>query len=100
MTDTVISRWGTPIRLTDERWSHIVEGHSELVGLRPRVLNALENAERILEGNNDELFAVQESEPGKWIVVIYKELNGDGHVITAFLTSKERWLNRRRQLWP
>lgn len=100
MTDIVISRWGTPIRLTDERWGHIVGGHSELMGMRPSVLNALENAERILEGARGELLAVQEREPGKWIVVVYKELSGDGYVITAFLTSKERWLNRRRQLWP
>ena len=100
MTDIVISQWGTPIRLPDERWAHIVEGHSELAGMRPSVLNALENAERILEGTKGGLLAVQEREPGKWIVVVYKELSGDGHVITAFLTSKETWLNRRRQLWP
>ena len=33
MTDTVISRWGTPIRLTDERWSHICRaGYSGGIG--------------------------------------------------------------------
>ena len=100
MTDVVISRRGVPVRLTDERWAHIVDEHSELAGLRPAVLDAVELANRILEGSRGELLAVKEREPGKWIVVVYRELSGDGFIITAFLTSKGRSLSRRRQLWP
>lgn len=100
MTDAVTSRRGVYVRLTDERWSHIVEEHNELIGLRPAVLDAVELAERVLEGGRGELLAVKGREPGKWIVVVYREFDTDGFIITAFLTSKGRTLSRRRQLWP
>jgi len=32
-----LSKHGIPIRLTDERWSHITEEHSELTGMRMNV---------------------------------------------------------------
>lgn len=38
MTDLVASVHGVPIRLTDERWSHVVEEHTELAGMRLDVL--------------------------------------------------------------
>ncbi len=41
MVDLVLSRHGVPIRLTDERWSHITEEHCELAGLRSEVLEAI-----------------------------------------------------------
>ena len=47
-----------------------------------------------------ELLAVREHEPGKWLVVVYRELNGDGFIITAFETSRIARLRRRRQIWP
>lgn len=96
----VFSRNNIPIRLPDERWLHIVEGHEELIGLRHAVIETVAQPERILEGNRGELLAVREHEPGHWIVVAYTELNGDGFVITAFVTSKWRRLERRRQVWP
>jgi hypothetical protein len=30
--DIAISKAGVPIRLTDERWHHIVENHDDLAG--------------------------------------------------------------------
>ena len=38
MPGIVLSPTGVPIRLTDERWSHIVEEHNELARLRLDVL--------------------------------------------------------------
>ena len=32
MTETARSRNGIPIRLPDERWIHLTEGHSEMAG--------------------------------------------------------------------
>ena len=34
---------GVPIRLTDERWDHIVDSHPELASYRETILDALEN---------------------------------------------------------
>ncbi len=53
MIAIVPSKNGVPIRLTDERWTHITEEHSELAGLRLEVLQAIAEPERILEGERD-----------------------------------------------
>ncbi|MEA3438130.1 MAG: hypothetical protein U9R43_16825 [Thermodesulfobacteriota bacterium] len=100
MIETVLSQNNIPIRLTDERWAHITEEHCELAGMRLEVLEAIENPSRILAGGEEELLAIQETEKGKFLVVVYRELNNDGFIITAFLTRRIKSLNRRKQIWP
>ena len=100
MKYVVTSIQGFPIRLTDERWTHITEEHCELAGMRLEVLETVVNPERILQGGEDERLAIREIDPGKFLVVVYRELTDDGFVITAFLTRRSQWLNRRKQLWP
>src|SRR5215475_16200149 len=95
MTATVNSTNGVPIRLTDERWVHVTEEHSELAGLRLEVLETVANPIEIFAGNRDELLAVREIEPGKYLVVVYCESQQDGFIITAFLTRKGQALRRR-----
>ena len=100
MTGTARSIRGVPIRLTDERWAHITEQHCELAGLRDEVLAAVARPERVLAGGAGELLAVREVEPGKSVVVAYREDGADGFVITAFVTRRLESLARRVQLWP
>jgi hypothetical protein len=100
MVTVVLSKNGAPIRLTDERWAHIVEEHGELAGLRLDVLEAISDPQRVLAGGVDELLAVREIEAGKCLVAVYKELQQDGFVITAFVTRRLAWLDRRKQVWP
>ena len=85
--DTTISRNGVAIRLTDERWQHIIEEHAELLGLLDDVLKTIGDAERVLSGSAGELLAVRMMELGKAMVVVYREVDAaDGFVITAFVT--------------
>lgn len=100
MTETVTSKNGAAIRLTDERWSHITEEHAELAGLKWDVLETVSQPERILVGGAGELLALKKQTDGKTLVVVYREDIDDGFVITAFLTRREVALNRRKQLWP
>lgn len=100
MTKPVISKNGVPIRLTDERWTHIIEEHCELAGLRLEVVETIERPMRIHLGSQGELLAVREIAVGKWLVVVYRELRDDGFVITAFMTRRMQSLNRRKQVWP
>lgn len=100
MVFVVLSKHGVSIRLTDERWAHITEEHCELAGLRPDVLETVENPERVVTGQDQERLAIREFEPGKYMVVVYREMGHDGFVITAFLTRRKQSLDRRRQLWP
>lgn len=100
MTSDVTSKNGLPIRLTDERWTHITEDHAELAGMRLEVLEAISQPERVLAGGEGELLAVRELEVGKFLVVVYREMDKDGFIITAFITRRVGSLDRRTQLWP
>ncbi len=100
MVDIVQSLSGVAIRLTDERWGHIGEEHTELAGMRHDVWETMERPDRVLAGNRGELLAVREIESGKWLIVVYRETDDDGFIITAFLTRRERSLFRRRTVWP
>ena len=100
VTGNVFSKNRVSIRLTDERWSHITEEHCELAGMRLEVLETVADPSRILAGNEGELLAVREVSSGKYLVVVYREQEGDGFIITAFMTTKSKSLTRRTQLWP
>ncbi len=73
MVHTVLSKNEVPVRLTAERWAHIVEEHNELAGLRLDVLETVADPERILAGGAGERLALREHEPGKWTVVVWRE---------------------------
>ena len=100
MVGVAISKNGVPIRLTDERWCHVAEEHCELAGYRMEVLQRVADPERVLAGGAGELLAVRHVESGKCLVVVYREYQEDGFVITAFLTRRARSLERRTQIWP
>ena len=101
MSEKVVSRNGIPIRLTEERWAHIVEEHGEMEGLRADVLRTITEADRVFAGSFGELLAVRTVETGRALVVVYKETTAnDGFIITAFRTSRFAALERRKQLWP
>ena len=68
--------------------------------MRLETLETIVNPSKILEGGDGELLAVREIEKNKFLVVVYRELISDGFIITAFLTRREQYLNRRRQVWP
>ena len=100
MTETVTSKNGLSIRLSDERWAHITEEHCELAGWRLEVLETVANPARIYSGNAGELLAAREIEAGKFLVAVYRELATDGFIITAFLTRRIKSLERRQLIWP
>jgi hypothetical protein len=69
-----------------------------LPGMRSDVLDAVTDPARIYAGNARELLAVKEVQLGKWLVVVYGEVERDGFVITAFATRRVASLERRKQL--
>lgn len=89
-----------PIRLTDERWIHIVENHDDLAGRRDETLRTVETPDMVVKGQSGELLAVQLRTPLS-LVVIYKEISHtEGFIITAFQTSKiKSLLKTRKTIW-
>ncbi len=60
----------------------------------------LSSPDRVLGGQQEELLAIREIVPGKWLVVAYREVGEDGFVVTAYATRRARQLDTRIQIWP
>ena len=101
MNHTTYSVNNIPIRLTDERWNHIVENHDDMAGYYYDVLESVSNPTWVMEGDRKDLWAVKLISKTKAILVIYKESkeNNDGFIITAFITTKINKILKRRILW-
>jgi len=84
--DVATSVNGIPIRLTYERWYHIVENHDDLASHFHDLLDIIESPEFVIRGNGGSLKATRNLGRRKWLVVVYRELSrADGFVITAFM---------------
>ena len=102
--DIAISLNKIPIRLTDERWYHISTGHPEVSDYYYEILEAIESPSIIYKGRDRDLIAVKnidfEDISEKFIVVVYKELNiTDGFIITAFISNKTNYLDKKEIVW-
>ncbi len=101
MKDVAYSVNNIPIRLTGKRWIHIVENHEDMAGYYFDVLEVVNNPSYVLDGDEDELWAVKYINKVKVFLVIYKESKrkNDGFIITAFTTTKIKKLLKRRIIW-
>lgn len=101
--EIIASKNNVPIRLTYKQWAHIVETHDYMSGCLDIVIETLSDPDCIVRGWTDELIALKHyaktviSE--KNAVVVYKEMERDGFVITAFMTSRPEQIRRRGILW-
>ena len=104
----VTSMNGIPIRLTEERWLHIIEYHRELEPLQQEILLTVADPIKLY-------FAPPPMEPNyagvrvfpklvkaglaRNLVVHYREISpSDGFILTALVISDKR-LEKRFKLW-
>jgi len=88
---------GVPIRLTDERWEHILYRRPEMASFIETVLDAVGDPEYILRGYKGTLIAVMHLGDSSFLNVVYRELsNRDGFIITARI---ERQLDKSKIIW-
>ena len=87
------------IRLTEERWQHIIFAHIELENEIEFVLYAVSNPDYILKGTDDEFLAAIYKHADRLLVVVYKEETTDGFIITAYYTKKIEKLLKKEILW-
>ena len=96
--DLAFSVNDVPVRLTDERWAHIVENRDEVAGHREDCLNVVEDPDLVTAGYAGALVAVRGYGRDRYLAVVYREIDdNDGFIVTAYFTSK---VNRGRQTWP
>jgi len=97
MTGIAFSVDGVPIRLTDERWFHIVENHDDMAGYSDDVLETIENPAMILPGHRGSLMATRSCGHKRLLVVIYRKISRqDGFGITAFFTDE---VDQKKAIW-
>jgi hypothetical protein len=95
--DTIPSVHGVPIRLSTERWMHIVEHHDDLAGHYHETVSA---PDAVYAGDSGELLALSARASGRYLIVAYRESSSaDGFVITALFTTRIRQIERRRLVW-
>lgn len=95
--DVATSVEGIPIRLTKERWFHIVENHDDLAGYYDDILITIEEPDLILRGHRSSLIAYRSYGHRRYLAVIYRQVSvEDGFVITAYFTDK---VDRKKAIW-
>ena len=88
---------GVPIRLTDERWEHILDSHPELASYRETILDAIENPDYILASRRGALAAVVVLGRKAFLHVFYVEKSRrDGFILSAYLEGE---MDKRKILW-
>ena len=94
-----VSKNGIPIRITDERWTHVVESHDYMAGNRDLVVETIEDSDYIVTGRKEELVALRHyhstSISEEHVVAVYREFVDDGFLITAFMTSDPETILRK-----
>ena len=97
--EVVYSKHNVPIRLSPDRWMHMVEHHDYLAGYRDHVLEAIGDPDAIVRGKSGELLALK-SMTARTLVVAYRETSRvDGFVITAFFTTQPGRIHKRGLVW-
>ena len=88
---------GVPIRLTDERWKHILDSHPELTSYRETILDAVENSDYILASRRGALAAVVVLGRKAFLHVFYVEKGRhDGFILSARVEEK---MDKAKIVW-
>lgn len=95
--DVAISIEGVPIRLTLERWFHIVGNHDDLASYYEDLLDVVEDPDLVWRGNQGTLIAARNYGRNRYLAVVYRQISAnDGFIITGYFTSK---INRKKAIW-
>jgi len=88
----VTSVLGKKIRTTQEYWNHITtKKHSELEGKLDETLEALNRPREVYrQDEKSDIHLYYRKLNGSWVCVVARHLNGDGFIVTAYLTTKSR----------
>lgn len=96
--DIVYSINRVPIRLTEERWDHIISNKPYMGSYYDELLESVERPAWILRGYAGSLVAVLSLGKQKYLHVVYREVSrDDGFIITAYISHK---INRSMIIWP
>jgi hypothetical protein len=79
------------IRMTEKQFSHIINEHPEMMNKLEHIKDVLLWPDKIIKSPRDETaryYFRHEKNRKVFLIVVVKYLNGDGFVITAFISTK------------
>ena len=85
----VIDKTGRRLRMTDWNWEHIIRRHPEISSEKEKIIETLENPDKITDSLKDEnakfyyKYYKHRKSVNKFLMVLVKYLNGGGFVISA-----------------
>lgn len=93
---SVRSKLGKIIQVSNEYWKFIISfKHPVMNGKEKLVKNALIGPDEIRQSKKDKaVFLYYKKHDSYWVCTVCKHLNGDGFVITAYLTDRIKEGNR------
>lgn len=89
--ETIRDYRGREVRLTEERWRHIVAGHPEMDGLELAVKRVVESPDKRHDGKrpSTEVLYRRNLGPAKWLAVVVAYGEDRGEVLTAYPRTKD-----------
>lgn len=85
----VVSKLGRCIRTTKQYWDYIVNKHESISGLEEEIREALKNPVYVRLSKEDKrVYLYYAPYCNYFLCVVCRHLNGDGFIITAYLTDK------------
>ena len=90
------------IHLSDERWKHINDRHPETQGQEELIRETLSSPDFVQQGGKGAVLAIKKFKKtpisdNKYCTVIYKPLEENGFMITAYFTRRPSF--RRNLIW-
>ncbi|MBI5186605.1 MAG: DUF4258 domain-containing protein [Nitrospinae bacterium] len=83
----VISKLGKHIRTTKRHWDYITSKHESIIGMEKQIEETLKNPVYARLSKEDKEVYLYYAACGKYFMcVVCRHLNGDGFIITAYLT--------------
>ena len=70
-----------------------------LIGQQRQVLATVKNPDYIFKGKAGKILAASKYSQREYLVIIYKEIEHDGFIITAYETTDTVWLFKKELIW-
>lgn len=89
---------GFSVRTTSSHWELILRKHPEVTGKESAIQDCLRKPEQVRRSKQDRtVYLFYASDPPYYIVVVAKRLNGEGFLITSYLSDK---VKEGELVWP
>ena len=88
----VVDKYGRKIRLTKKQWRHLTKKHPYMEKYLDEIKETLQFPDKVINRIFNKGYYYKSykylKQPNRFVFVIVKYLNGEGFIITSYLTAK------------